>query len=655
MEATKILLVDDQRQCLHALQAALEHPGYELVLASSGEAALKALLHHDVAVILMDVEMPGIDGFQTATLIREREKARQIPIIFVTGVMADVQAVFRGYTMGAVDYLLKPLDAHALRAKVSVFVALWHQKREIERTSEALRLAEMRERTYIEALYDVTFEDAPIGIGHASQDGHWVRVNPRLADILGCGREQLLARSFQDVVHPADRGRLLENVGRVASGAEPRHRGQYRFLHADGATLWIALTVSFIRGLNGQAVHLAIVEDISEEKQLALALEASERRFARLREAGLIGIFHEAPDGIITEANVAFLKIIGYTEEEVRAGKLSATLLAAPGYAEVEMRARAELRECGQCATHEKEYMRKDGGRAYVIEGAVTAGDTGAIGFALDVTVTKDAERERARFLSELQESIRVRDDFLNIAAHELRNPLTPLLVQVTNLRAMAARAMTPIEASWLARQLEPVERATIRLARLIESLLDVSRLTVGGVPLELENVDLAATVRDVAERMRPEIQRSECPLTVRTDVPVVGRWDRIRIDEVVANLLSNAVKYGAGKPIEVEVDSDEQEGHICVRDYGIGIPRQDHERIFERFGRAAPLQHYGGFGLGLWIVHRIVEAHHGRVELWSEPGKGSLFTVILPRIPLTEPACEPLGTKEEAWRTSSL
>jgi len=644
-EQARILLVDDQAENLLALRSALERPDYELVEVSSGKAALGALLRQEVAVILLDVMMPGLDGFETAALIRERERARQIPIIFVTGVMADVAAVFRGYAAGAVDYLVKPLDTNVLRAKVAVFVALWRQQREIGRTSEALRQAESRERMAVEALYDVTFEEAPIGIGHATEEGRWVRVNSRLAEILGRPRSDVLRLSLEDVVAPVDRAALLENVRRVVAGSEPRHRGEYRFQSANGASVWIALTMSLIRAADGAPVGLALLEDISEEKRLAHALEESEQRFARLREAGLIGVFHEAPDGRITEANGAFLKIVGYSAEEVRAGALVAASLVSPSSADAEAGARQELREAGLCATHETEYIRKDGSRACVLVGAVAAAGGGIVGFALDITATKQAERERSRLLGELQESVRVREDFLYIASHELRNPLTPLLLQVKNLRGVAMRATSPIDPAWLARQLEPAERATLRLARLVESLLDVSRLTVGRVPLEPSECDLDGMARDVVERMRSDIERAGCSVTVRAGVRMQGRWDRARIEEVIGHLLSNALKYGAGRPVEIDVEGDERVARVSVTDHGVGVAPQDAARIFERFARAAPIHHYGGFGLGLWIVRRIVEAHRGRVELSSQPGEGASFAVTLPR---RGPAGPTLASVEE-------
>lgn len=629
IERPALLVVDDRAENRTALSAALEGEDYEIVLAASGEEALAALLRHEVAVILMDVAMPGLDGFETARIVRAREKTRRIPIIFVTAMMSDAAHRFEGYEAGAVDYLTKPVDMHALRAKVAVFVALWRQTKELEQALAALREAEQRERAYMTALYDVTLEQAPIGIGHASLDGTWLRVNSHLARTFGRTCEELVGSKIHDLIDPADRPTLDRNLEDVARGLERAHEGEYRFTGADGATIWIALTISVIRDVGGHAIHLTLVEDVTREKELAFALEASEQRFARLRDVGMLGIFEADEDGRIVDANEAFLRLVGYTRDDLTAGFLSEKVL----YTDHEkLRAmREELRERGACSTQPVDFVRKDGGRASVLTGGVAMGG-GMTGFVLDVTSLRDAERERARALAELRESLKARDDFLRIAAHELRSPLTPLLVQIGTLRKMVEDAEEPIAPGSLIRPLELAERSTLRIGRLIDELLDVSRVTVGRLQLELEEADLAQLVHDAIERRRPELERARCELKVDVRGKATGVMDRTRIEQVIENLLTNALKYGAGKPVEVEVEADDWL-RVSVKDNGIGIAPADQARIFERFERLVSSRHYGGFGLGLWIARQIVEAHGGRIEVESEPGKGSRFTLVLPRV----------------------
>jgi PAS domain S-box-containing protein len=630
-ELVPILLVDDRPENLLALEAALASEDYDLVLAHSGEEALARLLEREFALILLDVAMPGLDGLETARIIRGRERTRHIPIVFVTAHMSDTTQVFSGYEHGAVDYLVKPLDTHALRTKVSVFADLYRYSREIERTAEALAQAEHRARVLSDALYDVTFEDAPIGIAHVSSDLRWMRVNARMASILRLTPQELRDRSILDVVHPADRDALALEMNRVLTGREARRRIECRMLDREGVEVWIHLTFSLIRDNDGNAVQLAIIEDITEEKRLAKALESSERRFARLRDTGPLAIYEEDADGVITNANAAFLTMVGYSEDDIAKGTLRTSSILAPESEPVDAVARDDLERAGLSPARERVFVRKDGTRGTMLAGAVRNGTI--VGFALDVTTLREAEVLRARSARELEGSLRARDDFLSVLAHELRNPLTPLTMQVASLQATAAAATQPLDARWVEQQLNIVQRAVARLARLTEELLEVSRTTVGGFRLERADTDLVALTRDVVARSSEELERARCPVTIEGDPVVEGQWDRLALERVVTQLLSNAMKYGPGRPIEIVVWNDGDNATLSVRDHGIGVPPEQRERLFERFARLAPLQHYGGFGVGLWLVHRIVEAHRGQIEAADVgDGEGARFVVRLPR-----------------------
>jgi signal transduction histidine kinase len=166
-------------------------------------------------------------------------------------------------------------------------------------------------------------------------------------------------------------------------------------------------------------------------------------------------------------------------------------------------------------------------------------------------------------------------------------------------------------------------------MLRLVEELLDVSRITAGRLALDRERVDLVALVREVVGRY-PEPERKS-PITVQADGALVGPWDRLRLEQVVSNLVGNALKYGDGKPIEVEVEHADHHAILRVRDHGIGISADDQQRIFERYERAVADRNVGGLGLGLWIVRQVVEAHGGRISVESEPGNGATFVVEIP------------------------
>ncbi len=332
--------------------------------------------------------------------------------------------------------------------------------------------------------------------------------------------------------------------------------------------------------------------------------------------------------------------MIGASGAELREGRINLRDLTPPGHEDADGRAREELASSGVFRTYGKEFLRRDGRRVAVLLGGarLPPPQEGDVSFVLDITERRAVEEERARLVRELREAVRARDDFLAVAAHELRTPLTPLRLHVQSLqRALDRSDPERTNPARLAARLSTVDASVRRLERLIDRLLDVSRLTVGRLRLELEDVDLASVVREVVERARAEADPAGSSIALRAEQAVVGRWDRLRLEQAATNLLSNAIKYGGGKPIEVEVGGDEERAWLVVRDHGIGIPPDEQARIFERFERLAPVRNFGGFGLGLWIVRQIIEAQGGVIEVDSRPGEGSCFTVRLPLRPATE------------------
>jgi PAS domain S-box-containing protein len=254
------------------------------------------------------------------------------------------------------------------------------------------------------------------------------------------------------------------------------------------------------------------------------------------------------------------------------------------------------------------------------------------LAFAQDLAARASVAIENARLYREAREAVRARDEFLSIASHELKTPLTTLQLQIQGLARKLKSAPEEPVFQGLAARVGTSERQVERLTALINNLLDISRITAGRLDLDLEPVDLAAVARDAAARFRDDLARAGSVLEMHADGECHGEWDRLRLEQVVMNLLSNAAKYGAGRPIAIVVDGSETTARFSIRDHGIGIPAEHQGRIFERFERAVSDRHYGGLGLGLWIVRQIVDAFGGTIEVQSQAGEGSTFTVLLPR-----------------------
>ncbi|RKH46862.1 ATP-binding protein [Corallococcus sicarius] len=232
-----------------------------------------------------------------------------------------------------------------------------------------------------------------------------------------------------------------------------------------------------------------------------------------------------------------------------------------------------------------------------------------------------------------LRESVRTRDEFLRLVSHELRTPVSALSLNVQSLvRSLDGTATATDAVPESARvKARTTEKHLQRLGRLVEQLLDVSELVTGPLDLSPEEVDLSALAATVVEQSREKALRADSVLTLEAPLPVVGRYDRARLHQLLDCLLDNALKFGAGKPVEVSVAREPGRVMLTVRDHGAGIGPEDQERVFGRFERAVPAKHHGGFGLGLWIARHIAEAHGGSIHLEPTEGGGATFTAVLP------------------------
>ncbi len=333
-------------------------------------------------------------------------------------------------------------------------------------------------------------------------------------------------------------------------------------------------------------------------------------------------------DGIITSWNPAAEKMFGYTAAE--AIGQSIRLIIPPELQAEEDYVLGQIRRGERVDHFETVRQSKDGRRLNISLSVSPVRDTeglvvGASKIARDITLQKEMEREREAVRQQLAEALAGRDEFIAVAAHELRNPLNVLTLLWQIMDRTLDRSSTRGEGSVF----EKSWAQLTRLSSLLDRLLDVTRIRSGTLELYRESLDLSTLIREVANRFA--IENSAIPISLQLEPRIEGTWDRLRIDQVVTNLVSNAIKYGLENPIAIRAFRSGDHAMITVRDEGIGISPENLNRIFERFERVTARSKTESLGMGLWITKQIVEAHGGTVLAESELGKGSMFTVRIP------------------------
>ena len=524
-----ILIVDDEPKNLTVLETILDDPGYRLVRADSADQALLALVVEEFALLILDIRMPGMTGFELAQMIKDRKKTARVPIIFLTAYYNEDQHVLEGYGTGAVDYLHKPVNPAILRSKVAVFAELHRKNRECGMANRAL-------------LTEIT-----------------------------------------------QRRRAEEQLSELNETLEQR-----------------------------------VIERTEALVMANTALNEASERYRSLFDGSLDAIISLDADGRFETANPAALRITGRTLHELKT--LHFQDLCAPDQ-QAAVRNALLASCCRECSTLDATIITADGERRELfISGAPAIVNGEVVGvscIARDVTDRRQAEKA-------LKEADRRKDEFLATLAHELRNPLAPIRngLQIMQLAETNGETLEQVRTM--------MERQLGQMIRLVDDLLDVSRISQGKLVLRKERVELAAVLNNAVETSRPLIESCDHQLTV--DLPPSPVWlngDVIRLGQIFANLLNNAAKYSErGGHIRLNVERQRSDVAISIKDAGVGIPSDMLPKIFDMFTQVdrSLEKSQSGLGIGLTLVKRLVEMHGGSIEARSEgQGRGSEFVVRLP------------------------
>jgi signal transduction histidine kinase/DNA-binding response OmpR family regulator len=559
-----ILIVDDLPDKLLVLESILAELNERVITVRSGPEALRQVLQREFAVILLDVNMPGMDGFETATLIRGRKKSAHTPIIFLTA-FADEMHAARGYSLGAVDYILTPAVPDVLRTKVKVFVDLFRMARQVKRQAdervalagEQAARASAEESTRRSAFLAEASKVLAASLDPTAIERGLVRlVVPPLGDL---GVLSL----------PGENGRLVPTElgwADEAYGRGVRAFGRTEVLHP-------ALAAAVQRVVDSGETEL--LPTVGNGPATTWTGDSNQEECAS-----------SGPDFELSSAVVLPLKA---------RSKVVGALLLAMG----------------------------PSGRRYC---------EGVLSLAEDLAGRAAVALDNARLYRAIQESDRRKNEFLAMLAHELRNPLAPIRNACQILRLNAP------DRPELSQATDMIDRQVQHLVRLVDDLLDISRITRSMIHLQTEPVDVAAVVQRAVEVSQPLLDARRLQFSVSLPpAPLWVRADPVRLAQVLANLLNNASKYTQeGGCVGLAAAREDGQAVFRVRDNGVGIAAEMLARIFDLFTQVDRSldRARGGLGIGLTLVKRLVELHGGTVQAFSAGvGKGSEFVVRLPVI----------------------
>lgn len=670
-----ILLVDDQPRNLEVLEAILQSPAYRLIRATSGEEALLALMKDDYAAIVLDIQMPGMSGIELAQLIKQRKRSQHIPILFLTAYFQEDTDILQGYVAGAVDYLTKPINPQILKSKVGVFVelfranrALANANRELEReilhrkeAETALHLvnSELEERVQqrtnelsrvnaglrlSEEHFRRAVEDAPIPVIMHAEDGEVLQISKTWTQLTGYTMDDAptfdtwLTRAYgfgANEVRNAVRSLFERDTG----------MGEVEFeivTRAGQKRIWAFSASSPGKLFDGRRFVVGMALDITERKYSEELLRQSEERYRHLVHSLPAAIYTCDATGRITLYNQTAVELWGREPEIGKDMWCGSWRTYRPDGTPL------PLDECPMAVTirtgrsnHGQEIVveRPDGTRRAVMVYPHPVRDvlgtvTGAVNMLVDITERKQGEEALREAKEQAEAASKAKDDFLAALSHELRTPLNPALLLASE-RAKDPSLPEDVRCDFMA------VREDIELeARLIDDLLDLTRISRGKLHLDLRPVDLHQFLRASWERLKAEA--AEKALQVDFELAPTPAWvqaDPVRLQQVFWNIIRNAVRFthAQGRVTIRSYASEAAWWSVEIADNGVGIEPPELNRIFVPFEQGNHGHRFGGLGLGLAISRRLVEQHGGRINARSEGrGRGACFTIELPAT--TEP-----------------
>ena len=668
-EKQKILIVDDKKENLIALRHVLSGLDVELVEATSGNQALAATFDHQFAVAILDVQMPGMSGYELAEHLRGDEKTIKIPILFLTAHYGDEQDVFKGYEAGGIDYLTKPYSPEVLRGKLKMFLEIDRYRRGLEilvaeRTRELeQKLVEQKVAEEQKLVLQQRLQQAPLqnAIFNSANFSSIATDANGVIQIFNVGAEQMLGYSAAEVMNkitPADISDPQEVIARaealsielgtlITPGFEAlvfkasrciEDIYELTYVRKDGSRFPAVVSVTALRDSQAAIIgYLLIGTDNSARKkieadQLELAQRLRDHQFytRSLFESNIDAIMTTDPHCIITDVNKQMELLTGSTRDEL-IGSPFKNYFTDPERAEKGIKL---VLSDKKVINYELTARARDGRKTVVSFNATTFYDRnrklqGVFAAARDFTERKQLELDLESAKSVAERANLAKSDFLSGMSHELRTPLSAILGF-----AQLLESGSPPPSPGQKRSLDQILQAGWYLLELINEILDLALIESGKLSMSLEPVSLPEIMHECEAMIESQAEKRGISVNfIHVDAPNFVKADRIRLKQVLINLLSNAIKYNrvGGKVVVESAACQTNSIRISVRDTGEGLSPEQLAQLFQPFYRLGQEENsVQGTGIGLTVSKRLIESMGGIIGVDSTVGKGSVFWIEL-------------------------
>jgi chemotaxis family two-component system sensor kinase Cph1 len=626
----KVLVVDDQPSNLRFLSKLLTAQGYQVYRAICGQLALNVAIAHCPDLILLDIRMPEMNGYEVCRRLKATAETEQIPVIFLS-VLDEMNDKLQAFRVGGADYITKPFQVEEVLARIDKQVGLQKLQQQLKEQNYQLQQSQSLLASILNSSLDGVVAYSAVRNSEGNiMDFQWLLINPAAEKFYGLLLNEIVGKNLLAELSQVRKNGLFDLYVSVVETGETVDQ-EFSYEHERDTIVWLHIVA--VKLNDGLAVTF---RNITDRKRAEIALRDSEERFRAIFEQAAVGIAKTALCGQFMRVNPGFCQIVRYAESELLQQNWQA--ITHPDDIEADREYVNSLLSGNiQTFSLEKRLVCKDEAVRWANVTVSAMRDAKGTPQYLICAIEDISERKlvqellqasldtQTRYAQELTRSNAELEQFSYVASHDLQAPLSTIAGYA---QLLEKRCHNQLDAQGN-KFIRNIVNSCGRMQALIDDLLEYSRVGRSEKPFDV--IDCNLVFEDACANLQLAIRQDQASVT-RGDLPRV-RGDSFQLLQLFQNLIGNAIKYRSSEAPMVRVSASRQGDSwvFSVQDNGIGIAEQYHPRIFQLFQRLHSEKQYSGTGIGLAICQRIVDRHGGRLWVESEPNRGSTFYFSIP------------------------